>query len=544
MNPESLAEIHAWIADDPDPKTVAQLREYIANGNEADLKKCFSGFLQFGTAGLRGPIGPGPSCMNQAVVGRTATGIARYMTARGLRKVIIGRDARHGSDDFCRVSAELLSGAGMDVFVLPEPLPTPVLAFAVNELNADVGIMVTASHNPAHDNGYKVYLGGVVDGIDYRGSQIISPADSQISQEISKVTSLAKEPRGKKWTVLDFSIVDKYVERTVRIAGDSKPNTASEIRIAYSAMHGVGTKTLQQVFEKAGFTNLFLVKEQSAPNPNFPTLPFPNPEEQGAMDLAMETARAVGADIVIANDPDADRCAMAVKRNDDSWQMLRGDEIGAILGQYIASTSRTGVLATSIVSSTILEKIAKAHALNFENTLTGFKWLSKIENLAFGYEEALGYCVDSEAVNDKDGISAALLLTRISAELKVQSKSVFDLLDEIWKLHGFHATEQISQRCDSLMHVRSTMEKIQKSHPSDIAGFKVLSVEDLSHPTDGLPPTEGLRLWLANGVRIIIRPSGTEAKIKCYIEVISNTGRDDAMKTIAQLRAPLIQYLK
>lgn len=541
MSPDLLAEVQSWIADDPDPETALLLRTYIANGNEIELRKCFSGFLQFGTAGLRGPIGPGPSCMNQAVVGRTATGIARYMLARKLRSVVIGRDARHGSEDFARISAEILSGAGIEVFLLPEPLPTPVLAFAVNELSMDVGIMVTASHNPAHDNGYKVYLGGTVDGIKYRGSQIISPADAQISHEVSLITSLAQQPRGDRWNVLDSSIVDKYVTKTALLAGGSTP---LDIKVVYSAMHGVGTKTFQQVFHKAGFAQPILVASQSEPDPDFPTLPFPNPEEPGAMDLSIETAHTFGADLVIANDPDADRCAIAAKKRDGSWHLLRGDEIGAILGQYIASSSSNGIFATSIVSSSILEKIAKAYSWEFKATLTGFKWLSKVDNLTFGYEEALGYCVDSGTVNDKDGISAGLLLAKIAAELQEESKSIFDYLDEIWGLYGFHGTEQIYQRCQSLSQVATIMERVKLSPPADIANFKVLSIDNLSKPTDGLPPTDGLRLWLENGIRIIIRPSGTEAKIKCYIEVISHLGRDEAMSIIAQLRAPLTQYLK
>ena len=541
MNTELLAEVHAWIADDPDPATAELLRTYIAENNEVELKKCFSGFLQFGTAGLRGPLGPGPSCMNQAVVGRTATGLARYMSTRGLRSVVIGRDARHGSEDFTRVSAEILSGAGMEVFILPEPLPTPVLAFAVNELGVDVGIMVTASHNPAQDNGYKVYLGGTVDGVNYQGSQIISPADSQISHEVSLITSLAKQPRGNDAIVLDSSIVEKYVTKTALIAGK---HSMHDIKIVYSAMHGVGTSTLQQVFHKAGFAQPILVEGQSKPDPDFPTLPFPNPEEPGAMNLSLETARTFRADIVLANDPDADRCAVAVKAHDSSWRMLGGDEIGAILGQYIASTSPTGVLATSIVSSSILGKIALAHDWKFETTLTGFKWLSKVENLTFGYEEALGYCVDSGTVNDKDGISAGLLLAKIASQLKLQSKSLIDYLDEIWNLYGFHGNEQISHRCQSLDQVHSIMERVKLSPPTHIAHYLVSSIDNLAEPTDGLPPTEGLRLWLEDGIRIIIRPSGTEAKIKCYIEVISHLGRDEATKILNKLRTPLSQYLK
>jgi len=302
MDPELLAEVNAWIEDDPDPKTAAELTRLVSLEDELTLRKYFSGFLQFGTAGLRGPLGPGPSCMNQAVVGRTAAGLVQYMKKRALTSVVIGRDARHGSDVFEKISAEIFSGAGIAVHVLPRPLPTPVLAFAVNELGADVGIMVTASHNPGSDNGYKVYLGGNVDGVTYRGSQIISPADLEISAEIKKISSLKSVKRAQSWDVLNEEIVEKYVERTNILA--PRPG---DLKIVYTAMHGVGTKTLQRVFHRAGFPSLILVQAQSQPDPDFPTLPFPNPEEAGALDLAIETAKTFDADLLIANDPDADR---------------------------------------------------------------------------------------------------------------------------------------------------------------------------------------------------------------------------------------------
>lgn len=302
MDSNLLAEVRAWIQDDPDAKTAAQLNALLEAADEKTLRQYFAGFLEFGTAGLRGPLGPGPSCMNQAVVGKTAAGIVKYMKERSLTSVVIGRDARHGSEVFEHISAEIFSGAGFSVSVLPRPLPTPVLAFAVNELRADVGVMVTASHNPGSDNGYKVYLGGEVDGVTYRGSQIISPADKQISAHIKSVQSLKEVARGSGWQILDEDIVEKYVERTKVLA--PRPG---DLKIVYTAMHGVGTKTLQRVFHRAGFPSLILVQSQAQPDPDFPTLPFPNPEESGALDLALETAKAFDADLVIANDPDADR---------------------------------------------------------------------------------------------------------------------------------------------------------------------------------------------------------------------------------------------
>lgn len=537
MDSNLLAEVRAWIEDDPDTKTAAELSALLDARDESALKKYFAGFLEFGTAGLRGPIGPGPSCMNQAVVGRTAAGLVKYMKERSLTSVVIGRDARHGSDIFEQISAEILSGAGLTVSVLPRPLPTPVLAFAVNELHADVGIMITASHNPGSDNGYKVYLGGVVDGVTYRGSQIITPADKQISAHIKSIESLKSIPRAKKWHILDENIVEKYVERTKVLA--PRPG---DLKIVYTAMHGVGTKTLQRVFHRAGFASLILVESQAQPDPDFPTLAFPNPEEAGALDQALETARTFDADLVIANDPDADRCSVAIKDRDLSWRALRGDEIGAILGEVMARSAKSGTLANSIVSSSVLSKIAARHNLNFEETLTGFKYIAKIPNLIFGYEEAIGFCVDSQTVNDKDGISAALLMAQIATDLSTEGKTLLDLLDEIWKTYDFHATEQISIRVNDLSTISNLMKKLRNNPLSDIAGFKLLAMDDLAIPTNSLPPTDGIRFTLEQNIRIIIRPSGTEPKIKCYIEVI-NEEKSVALSLLEQLRPSLRELL-
>ena len=537
MDSKLLTEVRAWIADDPDPVTAAQLTALIESSDEITLRKYFSGFLQFGTAGLRGPLGPGPSCMNQAVVGRTAAGIVQYMKARSLTSVVIGRDARHGSNVFEELSAQIFAGAGFKVFVLPRSLPTPVLAFAVNELGADVGIMVTASHNPGSDNGYKVYLGGTVDGVNYRGSQIISPADKEISAEIEKIESLSSIPRAHTWEILSEDIVEKYVDRTKVLA--PRPG---DLKIVYTAMHGVGTKTLQRVFHRAGFPSLILVAAQVQPDPDFPTLAFPNPEEVGALDLAFETAQTFDADLVIANDPDADRCSIAVKDRDATWRALRGDEIGAILGESIARNTKSGTLANSIVSSSILSKIATHHGLDFQETLTGFKYIAKIPHLAFGYEEAIGFCVDATTVNDKDGISAALSIAQIATDLHGKGKTLLDFLDEIWAVYGFHATEQISIRVADISSIAVIMSKL-RAHPlTEISGFKVLSSDDLSKPRNALPPTDGLRFVLENNIRIIIRPSGTEPKIKCYVEIVTSD-KSIAHSLLEQLRPPLRELL-
>jgi phosphomannomutase len=537
MNAQLLAEVTAWIADDPDPKTAAELTALISAGDEATLKNHFAGFLQFGTAGLRGPIGPGPSCMNRAVVGRTASGLAAYMKERGMNKVVIGRDARYGSEDFTEESAQIFSGAGFEVFVLPRPLPTPVLAFATHDLNCDLGVMVTASHNPPQDNGYKVYIGPTADGIEYAASQIINPTDGFIASKIDAVKTLRDQPRGTNWTVLGEEVIEKYIACTAELA----PRPGS-LKIVYTAMHGVGTETLERVFRKAGFPDLILVTEQAKPDPDFPTVAFPNPEEPGAIDLALAKAREVSADLVIANDPDADRCAAAVNDPSGGWRMLRGDELGVIFGEWIARSHPRGSFGNSIVSSSALRKIAAHYVIDFKEVLTGFKWLAKIEDLAFGYEEAIGYAVDSETVNDKDGISAALFLAQIATDLKAQGKTLVDLLDEVWARHGFHGTEQISIRVNDMSRITELLAGLRKNPPAQIAGRSVSSIDDLAAPTDGLPPTDGLRIWLDGGIRIIIRPSGTEAKMKCYIEVITKDSQS-ANDLLDQLRQPLKDFL-
>ncbi len=537
MNAALIEEVKAWIADDPDPVTAAHLQALLDAGDEAALKPLFSGFLQFGTAGLRGPIGAGPSCMNRAVVGRAAAGIASYMAQRGMKSVVIGRDARYGSEDYTQESAEILSGAGMDVYILPRPLPTPVLAFATSHLKCDVGIMVTASHNPPQDNGYKVYIGPTADGINYASSQIINPTDGFIAKQIDSVTSLKSLPRGDKWTVLGEDVITEYIQQTIKLA--PRPG---DIKVVYTAMHGVGTETVQRVFNHAGFATLILVDEQCTPDPDFPTVAFPNPEEPGAIDLALAKARDFGADLVIANDPDADRCAAAINDPKVGWRMLRGDELGVIFGEWIARTQPSGTMGNSIVSSSALRKIAAHYNVDFKEVLTGFKWLAKIEDLAYGYEEAIGYAVDSETVNDKDGISAALFLAQIAMDLKRDGLTLADLLEEIWQRHGFHGTEQISIRVSDMGAITRLLATLRSNPPQEIAGRAVEAIDDLAAPQDGLPPTDGLRIWLAGGIRAIIRPSGTEAKMKCYLEVITKTAEESAA-LINELREPMKNFL-
>ena len=533
------AEVEQWITEDPDPVTRKELQKLLDTSDEATLRSCFSGFLEFGTAGLRGPLGPGPSRMNRAVVTKTAAGIATYMKRHGLNSVVIGRDARYGSEDFTRDTAEIMMGAGFTTYVLPRPLPTPVLAYAVRNLRCDVGIMVTASHNPPQDNGYKVYLGGTVNGVAYNGSQIISPTDAEISRDISEVPSLPTLTRATGWNVLDESSVDSYVTATSRLA--TKPGS---LKVVYSAMHGVGTETLRKVFIAAGFPEPILVAEQAEPNPDFPTVAFPNPEEPGAIDLSLKKAADVSADLVIANDPDADRCAAAIAEKNGQWRMLRGDEVGALLGEYMArrAPDKSAIMANSIVSSSILSKIARHHGLRFTETLTGFKWLAKIPNLWFGYEEALGYAVDSQSVNDKDGISAALALVQLATDLHRENKTLADLLEEIWQRHGYHGTKQISVRTTSVAQIDSILARFRNAIPKSIGRFSVSQFDDLEKPSDGLPPTNGVRIYLGDNIRVIVRPSGTEPKIKCYIEVVSKS-REESELVIAELEKELRTFL-
>ena len=524
-------EVLDWIAKDPDPETASLLSKWLAEKNETELQKSFSGFLEFGTAGLRGPVRPGPSGMNRAVVGRTAAGIADFLISHGQTKVIIGRDARHGSLEFLQESAEILSGAGLDVYLLPRELPTPVLAFAVSELKMDCGIMVTASHNPAIDNGYKVYLGGTVDGVTYRGSQIIAPVDADIAKRISGIK--LPSPRGDTWKVVDEEIIEKYVTSCAGNLREVHPQ-----KIVYTAMHGVGTQTLLAVFKHAKFTLPTLVAEQSEPNPDFPTVAFPNPEEPGAIDLAIKLAEKESADLVIANDPDADRCAVAAKDKTENWRMLRGDELGILLGYYISKNQNVKgeTFATTIVSSSALKKIAAISGANFVETLTGFKWISKIRNLAFGYEEAIGFCVDPENVNDKDGISAALKIAQINSELISRGSNIFAYLDEIWSEIGYHRTEQLSIRVSEISTIKKILSALISNPLTEIAGHKVTNFEDLSKASI---PTTGLRIRCGENIRVIIRPSGTEPKLKTYIEVVGDSTFADDL--VSKIKAELAQ---
>jgi len=517
-----LDRARAWAAADPDEVTRAELESVISDveggGDTADLTDRFHGTLEFGTAGLRGALGAGPNRMNRVVVMRAAAGLAAYLREQGASGgVVIGYDARHNSDDFARDTAEVMTGAGFTAHVLPRPLPTPLLAFAIRELGCVAGVMVTASHNPPQDNGYKVYLGD--------GSQIVPPADAEISRHIAAIGRLQDVPRGTPGPPLGEDIVDRYLDTVADLAGDGP----RDLRIVYTPLHGVGGTSVLQVLETAGFDAPRVVEQQEQPDPDFPTVSFPNPEEPGAMDLAMALAERTDADIVVANDPDADRCAAAVPGL-HGWRMLRGDEVGALLAHHLIRAGRTGTYAASIVSSSLLGRQAAAAGQGYVETLTGFKWISRVPDLAFGYEEALGYCVDPEHVRDKDGVSALLMLCELAAMAKADGRSLTDILDDIAIEHGLHATDQLSLRVDDPSLIAGAMQRLRDTPPTALGGLEVQQAEDLTAGSAELPPTDGLRYRLADGARVIVRPSGTEPKIKAYLEVVLEVDPEDGIE--------------
>lgn len=521
-----LQDARDWADDDPDPVTRRQLEDVIAGAESGDadaaddLADRFAGLLQFGTAGLRGALGAGPNRMNRAVVIRAAAGLTAYLRAADPEPfVVVGFDARYNSDVFAHDTAAVVVGAGGRAAVLPHPLPTPVLAYAVRFLGADAGVMVTASHNPPQDNGYKVYLAD--------GRQIVSPTDAEIAAQIARVTSVAEVPLADDgWETLSDDLHETYLDAMASVVGADSPR---DVTIVHTALHGVGSQTVALAFERAGFPVPIPVPSQAEPDPSFPTVTFPNPEEPGAMDAALELAEQTGPDLVIANDPDADRCAVGIP-GPGGWRMLTGDELGTLLGWHLLRRGLVGpddCFASSIVSSRMLAAVCRAAGVRHESTLTGFKWISRAPGLRFGYEEALGYCVAPEHVLDKDGISAALLVAELAATLKAEGRSLAAALDDLATEHGVHATGAFSVRVDDLAVIGRIMERLRSRPPASAAGVDVVRAEDLLR--DGaLPPTDGLRYHLADDSRVIVRPSGTEPKLKVYLEVIEPV--DDGVK--------------
>jgi phosphomannomutase len=570
-----LDAARAWGAADPDPVTRAELETLVGaavTGDaaaRAELADRFSGTLQFGTAGLRAALGAGPMRMNRVVVLRAAAGLAAHVLAvetpadaaagsARRPRAVVGYDARHNSDVFARDTAAVFTAAGIETLLMPAPLPTPVLAWAVRAHEAEVGVMVTASHNPPADNGYKVYLGGRAVEPGARGCQIVAPHDRLIAERIAAVGPVSDIPRAQDgWTVLPGSVEQDYLEAVLSAVVPAAAGAERPLRIVLTPLHGVGGRTTTEALRRAGLADVHMVPEQAEPDPDFPTVAFPNPEEPGALDLALATARAVGADLVLANDPDADRVAVAVPvpgadvgSTGQDWRMLRGDEVGALLGHAAAArcAGRTGaVFANSIVSSRLLGRIAAAAGIAHQETLTGFKWIARVPGLAFGYEEALGYCVAPEVVKDKDGISAAVAVAVLADELRAQGRTLLDVLDDLALAHGLYATDQLSIRVADLGRIPVMAAALRDAPPAALGGSEVVEVADLAAPGTGLPPTEGLRLLTADGTRVIVRPSGTEPKLKCYLEVVAPVAgraalpaaRAEAQERLGRIRAEL-----
>jgi phosphomannomutase len=530
-----IGHARAWIADDVDPNAAAELTTLADAADRGDpdaaaeLADRFAAPLTFGTAGLRGVVRAGPNGMNRTVVRRTSAGISGWLSEHvgNGAVVVIGHDARHGSAVFAEDSAGVFAAAGFDVRLLPAVVPTPVLAFAVKALGADVGVMITASHNPARDNGYKVY------GAD--GAQIVPPTDGEIESAIRTLGPSRDIALSDRFIRLDQGIVDAYVEA---VAGLVSP-PAAPIRIVHTAMHGVGTAVLARVFERAGYSRPISVPEQAEPDPDFPTVAFPNPEEKGALDLALALAASESADLLVASDPDADRCAVAVafpSADGPRWRALSGDELGALLADHLMRAGHTGTYATTIVSSTLLEKMARRRGFAYVATLTGFKWITRAAtDLVFGYEEALGYAVAPGLVRDKDGISAGLMAAELTAQLHAQNSSIPQRLEEMAAEFGRHTTGQISIRVDDLSRIGDTMSRLRAQPPTELRGHDV-TVTDLSPQADVLT-------FAYTGGRVVVRPSGTEPKLKAYLEVVSSADAVGAATELDRLRSEVSALL-
>jgi len=518
-----------WRDEDPDPETRAEVDALLAGPDLAGLADRFGARLQFGTAGLRGEMGAGPNRMNRAVVIRATAGLAAYLAAggHGGSPVVVGYDARHRSDRFARDAAAVLAAAGFAVHLADRPLPTPVVAFAVGHLGACAAVQVTASHNPPADNGYKVYLGD--------GAQIVPPADADISAAIDAVGPLAAVPRAGDGDPRIVPAGDALVEAYV--AGALAQVTAPEARdleIVYTPLHGVGRDVLVPVLTRAGFAPPLVDPAQGDPDPAFPTVAFPNPEEPGALDRALVLAVSADADLVVANDPDADRLAVALPAAGGGWRPLTGDEIGVVLADWLLSrgSGADRLVVTTVVSSSMLSRLAAARGVAYAETLTGFKWIARAAldrpdlRFVYGYEEALGSCVGT-LVRDKDGITAALAFAELAAWEKARGRTVADRLDDLARELGVHATGQRSVRvegADGLAHMRAAVDRLAAAPPSSLAGAAVESVEDL-RLGGRLPPTDGV-VVRGDGVRLIVRPSGTEPKLKCYAEAVVPVAAD------------------
>ena len=523
-----------WLNQDPDQETRAELEQLLSqakSGNaeaQAELTNRFDGRLQFGTAGLRGRLQAGSMGMNRVLVAQAAGGLAAYLKDYDKTpSIVIGYDGRKNSDVFARDTAEIMAGAGIKAYLLPRKLPTPVLAYAIQYFDATAGVMVTASHNPPEDNGYKVYLGK-----ENGGGQIVSPADKDIAALIDKVAAgnIADLPRSQDFTILNDEIVDAYIAKTASLAKEPK----ADINYVYTAMHGVGYEVLSKTLAKAGLPQPHVVAEQVWPDGTFPTVNFPNPEEKGALDLAIKVAKENNAEFIIANDPDADRLAVAVPDAKGNWKPLHGNVIGCYLGWYLAkqyhAQGKKGVLACSLVSSPALAEIAKKYGFDSEETLTGFKYIGKVNGLLFGFEEALGYLVDPDKVRDKDGISAAIVFLDLVRSLKKEGKTLADYAADFTKEFGAYVSGQISIRVSDLSEIGKLMSALRNNPPAEVGGFKVATFLDHTK-TDR--QSDILVFVLENGSRLIARPSGTEPKIKFYLDA-RGTDPKNADEVLAQ----------
>ena len=547
----TLDSAKAWLEQDPDPETRAELEALIPAAESGDaaamdaLRDRFDTRLTFGTAGLRGELGAGSNRMNRVLVSQAATGFARWLLDRDENaSVVIGYDGRVNSGVFARDSAELMAGAGVRVVLLPRMLPTPLVAFAVRHLGVSAGIMVTASHNPPRDNGYKVYLGGR-DG----GSQIVAPSDEQIHAAIVAVAEtevIGDLPRSTDYEVADESVIDAYIERTAAVALDEHA-PREQVPFVYTAMHGVGWEVSQRVFAAAGLGEPTVVAEQIEPDGAFPTVAFPNPEEPGAMDLSFETASRAGAALIIANDPDADRLAVAVPDSSEAagWRRLSGNAVGALLGWRVAERlQRSGTqakLAASLVSSPALAAVASAYGLSYSDTLTGFKWISRVGGLGYGFEEALGYLVNPGTIRDKDGISAAVDFVALVGELAAQGRTLDDHQREFDERFGAFASAQVSLRVTDLSRIGAIMAALRDNPPSEIGGQRVAQVDDFIGGFGVFPAGDILRFWMLDGSRVIVRPSGTEPKVKVYIDASSDAGSVDERRESAAARVAALE---
>lgn len=547
-------QVLAWIEQDPDSVTRAQLTELLAKAESdssalAELENAFLAPLEFGTAGLRGKLGGGPNRMNRVVVQQAAAGLAQYLLANGHHgeAVVIGFDARFNSDIFAQDTAEIFSAAGFTAFMFDHVVPTPVLAYAIRDLNTCAGVMVTASHNPPQDNGYKVYLGD--------GRQIVPPADKEISAQIRNITDVRLIEKKSVVTIVEPGVEERYIS-TLATAINEGPTTAQQrgdVVSVYTAMHGVGWNSVHEATVRCDFKIPHAVVEQRDPDPNFPTVAFPNPEEKGALDLAVAKAKELSADVLIANDPDADRLAVSLPLPDGSWKILHGDQVGCLLAWWVIERAKRsgvtlqGAMGSSVVSSMLLEPIARDAGLDYKRTLTGFKWVSRVPNLIFGYEEALGYCVNPQYVGDKDGVSAATFVLELVAALKDEGRTAWDVLDELATKFGLHVSDQVSVKFTDLSVVPTVMGALRTNPPQELGGLSVTRIHDLAQGYDGLPSTEGVILMLAGNesishARVIVRPSGTEPKIKCYLEVVAaakdlQQARSDAQAMLEKLAA-------